>query len=330
MAYWQIAAGSDQRTYADRFTRHGMAFVGGDAQVKTMAGVQPGDVVVLKQGMTSILAVGRVVERDGRHSGLNDKHWLMDFDGWELRAWCFVDWHEPDKPVPVNGLTRATIQRVNQGHIVAEADRILADVPAKASYDPEPADTARLTDDQMTRDLIDHGLRPGAAEELTVALRRIRLLAGFYLGRKWDLTKEHEARTFLVIPLLQALGWAEQRIQIEWTIPDVGRADIACFRKPVRKGDEDCSILIETKNLSQGLFYATDQVNRYASKIPACEVVIVTNGYCYKAYRRDPATGTFPKLPTAYLNIRDPRTRYPLDPENTDGALAVLQMLIPN
>ncbi|ODN68504.1 hypothetical protein A6302_04193 [Methylobrevis pamukkalensis] len=331
MAYWQIAAGSNQRSYDDRFLDHGIAFVGGTSQRETMRTVKIGDVVILKQGMSRIRAVGRVVERDGQHSGDGGKDWLKDFDGWDLGGWCYVDWCVPSSPVVTSGLTRSTIQGVNQAHLIAEADRILATVPVKEPED-EPRKTDRVDDEVLTRGLIDFGLRPAAAEDLTVALRRIRLLAGFYLGRPWHLTKEHEARTFLTVPLLLALGWAEQRMQIELNVPGVGRADIACFRKPVRgyKDDPDeCSIIIETKGLSEGLHYATGQANRYAAEFPTCDVVIVTNGYCYKAYKRSATDKSFPEKPTAYLNIRDPRTRYPLDPTNTDGALAVLKMLIP-
>jgi len=35
--YWQVAAGSIGRNYADLFLKFGMAFVGGENQVKTMA-----------------------------------------------------------------------------------------------------------------------------------------------------------------------------------------------------------------------------------------------------------------------------------------------------
>jgi hypothetical protein len=57
--------------------------------------------------------------------------------------------------------------------------------------------------------------------------------------------------------------------------------------------------------------------------------VIVSNGYCYKAYRRDPGSGAFSMIPTAYLNVLNPQDRYPLDPENIKGALDVLDAIMP-
>ena len=330
MAFWQIAAGSRGRDYSDRFIRHGLAFVGGDGQCEAMDEVRPGDVVILKRGMSQIVAVGEVVDRDGRCRGWNDKSWLRDFDGWDLAAWCNVDWRVPNSPVDTEGLTRATIQRVGRAHLIDLARNMLADLPARTEYDPEPTATNTVTDDDLIGHLVQFGLRPGAAEDLTQAMRRIRLLARFYLGRDWNLTKEHEARSFLVVPLLLALGWAEQRIQIELNVPGVGRADIACFRNPVTETsqDGDCVLLIETKGLVQGLDYAPDQAHRYAEKFPSCDVVLVTNGYCYKAYQRG-LDGNFSLHPSAYLNIIKPQDRYPIDPEHVGGAVEILKMLSP-
>jgi hypothetical protein len=178
-------------------------------------GVQLGDIMILKRGMSQILAVGQVVERGGKFKGDEDKQWLRDFDGWDLAGWCYVDWHKPEEPIQTSGLTRATIQRVYQRGLIEQADGVLKAAPARTDYTPDPPDTNEVSDDTLIACLIELGLRPGAAEELTQALRRIRLLAAFYLGRDdWGLTNEHDARTFLVVPLLIALGWAEQKMKI--------------------------------------------------------------------------------------------------------------------
>ena len=331
MAVWQVAAGSLGRDYSDRFLHHGIAFVGGDAACAAMEQVKLGDTLILKRGLYLVIAVGVVVERNGICRSAGDKEWLRDFDGWDLQAWCNVDWHQPDTPYHTTGLTQTTLQGVKQQHLVELAGRALAELPSRTVYELEPPPTKSVTDEDMIGQLIEFGLRPAAAEELAQALRRIRLLARFYLSRDWNLTKEHEARSFLVLPLLLALGWAEQKIQIEFAVPGVGRADIACFRKPVKSfgQDEDCTVIIETKSLGQGLNYAQDQAHRYAEKFSSCEVVIVTNGYCYKAFKRNFVDGIFPLQPNAYLNIMDPKDRYPLDPVNVAGAIEVLRLLTP-
>ena len=334
MQYWQIAAGSYGRDYSDRFIRHGLAFVGIEYHA-AMAQIRPGDVIILKKGMSQIHAVGRAVERNGVTQSEGGKHWLYDFDGWELPAWCNVDWHKLSEPVFVSGLTRTTIQRVIKHTIIDVVQTVLSTSPKLASYDPEPAESAVVTEEGMITALVDFGLRPAAAEELSEALRRIRLLARFYMRRPLGLTKEHEARTFLVIPLLLALGWAEQRMQIEYAVPGVGRADIACFKHPVVKAVADeqengCVLLIETKGLEQGLDYAPEQARGYANQFPSCEIILVTNGYCYKAYKREVGSGSFSLYPSAYLNLIDPRERYSLDPERVAGAIEVLKMLTPS
>ncbi len=330
MNYWQIASGSLGREYEDQFLRFGMAFVGGDDKVAAMSKVKEGDRVLLKKGMYKVVAAGEVVNRKGKCQGKDDKEWLHDFDGWNLRAYCFVDWHEPDKPVETEGLTRATIQRVNKKNLRDICDSIIETVPAKEDYDPEPEATELVEYSQILSFLIQEGLRPGSAEELTAAFNRIRLLAQYYYdsSHRWEDIREHETRTFLIIPLLLALGWAEQQLKIELPVAGRQRADIACFSKPYGGNNEDCIILIETKGFSQGLDYAQDQARGYAEHFPNCQVVLVSNGYCYKAFRRD-KDGYFSQTPSAYLNLLKPRDRYPLDPQNVKGSLEALRLLLP-
>jgi hypothetical protein len=216
MGVWQVAAGSKGRDYADRFLRHGMAFVGGDMQCFTMDKcVELGDKIILKRGMSHIVAVGRVVARDGEFKGNGNKEWLRDFDGWGLRAWCYLDWCKPAQPIQTTGLTRGTIRGVNQPHLLTLTEEVLVSNAPTTTYEEEPGETKEVGDNSLIGELVQLGLRPGAAEDLTQTLRRIRLLAQFYLRRDWDLTNEHDARTFLVVPLLIALGWAEQRMKVE-------------------------------------------------------------------------------------------------------------------
>jgi len=175
--------------------------------------------------------------------------------------------------------------------------------------------------------LITEGLRPGTADELTNTLRRIRLLAEYYYNNcEWSDVREHETRSFLILPLLLSLGWAEQQVKIELPAGG-GRADVACFSKPYHREDSECMLILESKDFATGLDYAPEQVRRYAQDFGSCRVVVVSNGYCYKAYLRSPENG-FSSNPSAYLNIMRPRDRYPLDPENVGGALDLLRWLL--
>src|SRR6266705_5401642 len=116
--------------------------------------------------------------------------------------------------------------------------------------------------------MIVQGLRPSAADELTNTIRKIRLLADYYYKQSWwEDVREHETRTFLVVPLLLALGWAEQQLKIEFPVPRVGRVDIACFTGPfLQCSDEDVVVLIETKGFSSGLDFARGQAEAYATQ----------------------------------------------------------------
>ncbi len=143
--YWQIACGSDQREYWDDFLRYGLAFVGGDEQCKTMTQkVKAGDRMLMKSGK-SIGAVGEIVCRDGIVCGdacdsefASAKGWLRDYDGWDLPAFCNVDWKvHPDSKVDpnwgteselewekVSSLGRRTIERINSAKVIEKFESL--------------------------------------------------------------------------------------------------------------------------------------------------------------------------------------------------------------
>jgi hypothetical protein len=313
-----------------------MAFVGGKSQCKAMDEVVCGDYVLLKRGRTAIAAVGEVVERNGGCGGDGDKEWLRDFDGWDLPAYRYVRWHVPDSAVEVTGLVRATIQRVQGRQIIQCAEQIVAGSPARTEYKPEPSPTKPVDYREILTFLVREGLRAGDAEELASAFERIRLLADYYYNEcDWHDIREHETRTFLVLPLMLGLGWAEQQLKIELT-NSAGRIDVACFSKPYRRGDDgtpnngDCRLIVETKGFSSGLDYAPEQARGYAVDFPHCRAIAVTNGYCYKVYLREKDQQSFSMKAHAYLNLLKPKDRYPLDPDSIAGCLDVLKVFMPH
>jgi len=326
--YWQIAAGSAGRDYANLFLKFGMAFVGGETQIATMEEVDNGDIIVLKQGTQKILAAGTVIQKNGVHKGCADKEWLRDFDGWDLQAYCYVDWKQPNQPVSIDGLSRTTMQKLHQQkHKNAAINILNAGVAVPAS--PEPSETKVVEDGEILRFLIKEGLRPSSADELTNTISKIRLLADYYYHHcEWEDIREHETRTFLVVPLLLTLGWSEQQIKIELPCSG-GRTDIACFRKSYKRKNDECVAIIETKGFSSGLDYAQKQAKTYSKDFPNCRAVIVTNGYCYKIYLRD-ENNQFQTIPSAYINLLKPKDKYPIDPSNVGGAFDAIKWLLPN
>lgn len=326
MATWIVSAGAEGRDYTEFFYRFGMAFVGGKSQRAAMAKVAAGDTILLKRGIAEFLAAGTVVERNGHACGDGDKAWLSDFDGWDLGSYCYVDWHVAPQPEPASGLRIGTIyQTARPDHIAVSAKLLVAPMHSPAT---EPISTSEVDDAAILTFLIREGLRVSAADELTKALRRIRLPAEYYYNNwRWSDIREHETRTFLVIPLLLALGWAEQQLKIELPVTG-GKVDIACFDRSFSGNPAEEVALIETKGFSFGLDYAPKQAHAYAKHFPNCQSVLLTNGYCYKTYMRQ-NDETFGTNPSAYLNIVRPRDKYPLDPDNVAGALEVLRWLLP-
>ena len=300
-----------------------------------MKKVREGDIVILKVGVTKIRAVGRVVRRNGICMGCGDKDkkWLRDFDGWDLSAYCYVDWRKPSSgDVTATGLSRGTMLEAHIQSLKDAADQIAQDNEIQP-YDPEPENTNDVTDDTLIRSLIRQGLRVSQADDLTQTISRIRRLAEYYYdgGVRWEDIREHEVRTFLVIPLLLALGWSEQQLKIE--LPCGGRkaVDIAGFSRAYTGTEEDeCTMIIETKAFSSGLTYAEGQVKRYSDSFPSCRSVLVTNGYCYKTFLKSQKTDEFSKDPSAYLNLIRPQDRYPLDPDRVAGAADAIKWLLPS
>lgn len=326
MAHWAISAGTDGRDYSDKFFSSGMAFVGGRSNEERMEEVLPGDIIVLKRGTTSIRAVGEVVERDDVFRGWGDKEWLYHFDGWRLAAWCNVDWRVPDQPIVVQGFRQGTIYQLWVPQIIEQANACLQELDIHRGCG-EPPPTQELTYENILSRLVSEGLRPNTADELTDTFRRLKLLADYYYNcSDWKKVGEDETRAFLVLPLLLSLGWAEQKLKLEYVVA-AGKADVAGFTKPFHAKNSKCKLIVETKSFGQGLDYAPKQAERYARDIDSCDTLVVSNGHCYKAYKK--RDGHFSPEPTAFLNLTRLRDRYPLDPENVGGAVDLLQCLMP-
>ena len=337
MKYWQIAAGADGRSYGMDFLRYGMAFVGGWDNTQLMQHVSEGDCILLKRGLSQVVAAGHVIKRDGRNGGhaRNDKdptkEWLLHYDGWDLPAYRYVDWRLPPQPVATRGLTRAAICQVHEGHLKDIAKTILDDGVSRL-LDPEPAPTQVLEDGALIGRLA--ALAPKAMDQFRDRLTRLRELAQHYDGH-WSEVREHETRTFLVVPFLLSLGWREEQIKIELPVRlrgGKGRADVVCFSQAWEGSAKNGvpALVIETKGFSIGLTSAGVQAAEYALPL-GCEWAVASNGYCYKVLRRvgewsDPRTAY---QPIAYLNLLRPTERYPLDPDGIAGAADALLYLLP-
>ncbi len=296
MNYWQVAAVEGTRDFSDVFLQYGVVLMGSGhlgsfsehpenyegkkdwRKIVTLAkSMDRGDVVVMKKRWGTkgeIVAAGRVT---------SDYEFLGPFDdveGWDMRHGRKVNWFQPDSPIDVNGLARGTVSRVHQSQILNEADRLLEEGnEVIASEIPQSAQG--VSEEYLVGSLIENGLRPADAEAVIRAIWHVRRLAGWYLFHGSDLS-EHEIRTFLIVPILLALGSSEQRIKIEWN-----HTDISLFSE-VFKRDSKPFLILESKRMGVGLGHAERQVQLYAKQFPDCNKLVTSTGDRYWLYEKNP------------------------------------------
>ncbi len=334
MNYWQVAAGDGRRNYSEVFLKYGVMLIGpGDPgeyfqneqyykniykpnDITVFAEqVKDGDIVVLKKPsgrLWEVLAVG-TVRGDYVHLPVFD-----DVEGWDLQHCRYVKWIKPKSEKRMTGLTRGTFKGINKQSTITTISSVLnSGIPLSFTQIPEPP--KKLNDEDLIDILINYGLRPKDAEDFTQTIHRIRRLVKWYYSNGKDV-KEHETRTFLIVPLLLALGWPEQKLKIEWN-----RIDIAFFEKPYSEENKnnECVIILESKRLWEGLDYGASQASTYASRYPKCNRLIVSDGCCYKLFKRKGTTWHY----SAYLNILKPKPTHPYKP-NVGGAPDVFLSLM--
>ncbi len=283
-----------------------------------------GELVVLKkphhrkkkeEGRWRIQAVGRI---SGDYDYLEQ---FEDVEGWGLQHCRKVEWVCPQQETLTNGLSMGTFRRVLNSGVIEKAKQVWKEERKQESrYIPPPA--RKLSDEDLVEGLIENGLRPANAETVIQTIWQVRRLARWYERYGRDLG-EHEVRTFLIVPILLALGWSEQRIKIEWK-----RTDMSFFHKPYSRGQQP-QMILESKRMREGLGYAERQAVRYAKQFPGCHRLVASDGIRYQLYvRRDSdwnVKGDF----KAYMNLTNLKNRHPYL-EEVGGAPDLFISLMPN
>lgn len=336
MNYWQVAAGDAERDYSNVFLKYGVMLIGPGGYGEYFKNqsyykniyksndvtffveqVKDGDIVVLKKPshkLWEVLAIG-TVKGDYDYLEVFD-----DVEGWDIRHCRYIEWQKPKNKKPIKGLTRGTFKRIKKSSTKDTINYLFNSVSKIRSVKP-PKSPKNLTDEDLIDVLIDYGLRIKEAEDFTQTIKRIRRLVKWYDNNGKDV-KEYETRTFLIIPLLIAIGWPEQKLKIEWK-----KIDIVFFKKPYSRqnkcSDKDCIIILESKRFWAGLSYATSQATNYAKKYTNCKRLIVSDGCCYKLYKKRGKTWVY----SAYLNILKPKWKHPYEP-NIGGAPDVFMNLM--
>jgi hypothetical protein len=326
---WQVAAGSEGRKYGEIFLKFGIMAIGGsdsERSVQSFQRVKADDVVILREGK-KVLAVGKV-RAVGDQVLFIDQNRLGDFDGWSLPYYSNIEWHIPDRELTLRGRP----SRFSQFHARDSTYNSILEILQNESYRRKPAydlsayDATRISDERLITHLMRNGLRALDAENLANAFRRIRRLANLYAEFGSHGVLEHETRTFLVIPLLVALGWSEQQIKIEQN-----HVDISVFDRPFSSNHNeavDPKVLIETKKFHYGLDEVENQAKEYVRQYPGCNKIITTNGTHYKLFYREPNVKDADWNLGAFMSIQNLLEKYPLYPE-AYGSLQVFEELMP-
>ncbi len=245
---WQIGTGDGTRSYFDIFLRYGVALVGpgdpgmeGSPEAKLFYAANPyrnnwgeklkkvkkDEWLIARKGKQTILAIGRVTE-EYDYSNL-----FSDVEGWDLQHFVKVKWYKPDTKNEIIEfdnlpLGQSTLQGCNNAVVFDEIYKTEFK-EAKNEFNVEdlilPAD---ISIDKIVSALIDSGVRIQDAENIGFTLNRIVRLTDWYLANDGE-SLEIEIVFFLVVPLLIALGWSEQKIKIEYN-----NIDVALFHLPFK------------------------------------------------------------------------------------------------
>lgn len=268
---WQQAAGDTNRDYSALCLRWGVILNGpGHAgkwsecqavlheeklSAKKVTGLrrfneemQSGDLVVLRLGTSSILAVGEIV---------GGYEWLEafgDVDGWDLQHCRRVRWlwKSPENPKKFEtySLKLGDTTQLLNSKVVEDWLRELV-IPEKAfnASLPEILDSAEPGMDfalemfDVSEYLYDKGMSSASINRLQGDIGELIRIAKWYKQQGIN-PSEYETVAYLVIPLLRSIGWTPQKMAVEWH-----RVDVALFSELPRENG-NLSVVVEVKKLN--------------------------------------------------------------------------------
>lgn len=218
MNIWQVKAGDGERDYSNVFLQFGVMLMGsgekGDyrkhkedydhREYRYFAEeAVKGDLVVLKRPRGTkwaAVAVGKIT------SGYSFEPVFSDVEDFSLQHCRQVEWKLPTRVKPVRGLGRGggTFSHVNDERAREEVEFLWTEGKRKKSEQipPEPEE---VSPKQLADSLTAEGLPTERAKRIADEIERLQQLAEWYEDVGWYDVGEHEARTFLVVPLIKHL-----------------------------------------------------------------------------------------------------------------------------
>ena len=326
MTYWQLASGDSSRDYSQVLLDFGVACVGPGKygschqdtwrdlyefqnvptpdmrRIARFLSIEAGDRIIMKSGKRIAIAIGEVLPQE---RGIYEfARRFDDVDGWDLQHCIRVKW----KPVGLK-FNRNVFDQHTISEFTSPTFTKLIEAKARNKDPIEPKGQVHdlghyepFHYEALERILTWQGIRIADAENVSQTIRRTEKLAKWYLSQAQLAAGEHEIRTFLVVPLLEALGWSPQQIRIEKTFSKK-KLDLVLYARP---SDELPCVLIETKRMYQGSANAIEQAKEYIRTVEGLkhlQVFIVTDGVRYWRYDR-----VGPEwMASAYMNFEIPR-----------------------
>jgi len=294
---WQMAAGPKERSYADVFFRYGVGLIGPGytgpweegrsdedfegPYVRWFASeIKIGDVVLLRQGAATIIAIGIVA---------SNYMYLTQFDdvmGWDLQHARRIRWYKLPQEYSfatyVFGGQPRRLSRTWNQEVRDFAERFLNSPPTEWQEAPLP--------DLPEEEPLLTEIPPSIAEIVAQAQDLVKL---FWDQEKFgDHPREDEMIAHLVIPFLRLLGWLPEQIAVKWR--DI---DVAVFKGLPRK-PENCRFIIEAKRLGDPIESALPQAKGYVKSLKNSCDIIVTDGFRYRMYSHENGFA-----PVAYANL---------------------------
>jgi hypothetical protein len=299
--YWQHAAGDKNRNYADICLKWGVIVNGpGYAGAlpdckdqlledgwssKKVTGLlrfshemKSGDFVVLRLGTTDILGVGVIV---GEYQWLEE---FSDIDGWDLQHVRRVKWFwkSLDKPKVFDTYTLKlgdTTQILDSAEVIQWIESLSNKAISSELIQLPIAKKDNVNFDDISEYLFDKGVSSYSIDSLLREIDELIRIAKWY--SKFEDPSEFETVTYLVVPLLRALGWTPQKMAVEWH-----NVDVALFSQ-LPRNDENLNVVVEAKKKGNSCLSAKSQAESYAIGKNNCKRLIVSDGLRYGVYLKN-------------------------------------------
>ncbi|ATH07093.1 hypothetical protein BIY24_03815 [Halobacteriovorax marinus] len=348
---WQIAAGDPGRYATKIFLDYDLMFLGpgdpGDILLNSdtykdigisaqklralqrfanTQEVKAGDIVLLRETYR-VVAIGVVSEDEYRWNPCLD-----DVYGWDLQHTRRVIWQEElnkellkiqDETCDLFSGRKQTpmFTRVSDEKIIDKIDHLVSKIKTRKLKSDLNGIQNPMNLKELESELYGEGLSQGKISQLINVIEDQRRLIKWY-GKNGFASKrptEHEIVAFMIIPLLQSLGWSKQLLGVEWH-----KVDLAGFHS-VPSNEDNCVFVCEAKSLGTGMNHVFFQAEKYVNSLnlTKCSKIITTDGPTIYVYEKQ--DGVWNHEPSGYVNLSKLRREH-LVPPNTDGVKTLMSL----